>query len=327
MITAFIALLGSVRASSGDPRILSATYGLAGCLGVDTRDADALRLRGCVVTASGETSARSVLQMDAFCGGKRIDAADGLPVTFSEPIDTSTLKAEYFEFTLNNGTVTKALCASPKPAGEPNELQTIATVGYYGDGWNDTVYPVSVRIVGALAFADGRSAQNLSFNIAPEHRFAVDAPFMVQAQISTFSDDGEAGAEPILPKVYPNHCGKLFPSVTHRLRIVLNGGGTLDGVHSVLPNATDLFEILDNTGAPVTAPVLGLADLGAEQGSDSLTYKHDGDNYYDVCLDASRGSVDAIATVRMPCDAVKLVLPKGRPACANHSIPVEAEEL
>ena len=94
----------------------------------------------------------------------------------------------------------------------------------------------------------------------------------------------------------------------------------MDGVNPVLPNRTDVFELLDEGGNRVTAPVLGLADLGSDANGVPGSYKDDGDNFYDVCLDASRGGLDAITTVRMPCTTAPLVLPKGKPACQDNSI-------
>ena len=90
-------------------------------------------------------------------------------------------------------------------------------------------------------------------------------------------------------------------------------------MNQVSPNQTDLFELLDSADSPVTAPVLGLADLG-NQPTGTVG---DGDNFFDVCLDASKGGIESITTIRMPCDTVRLVLPKGKPQCTDNSIRLE----
>eukprot|EP00658_Telonema_sp_P-2_P043799 TRINITY_DN31698_c0_g1_i1.p1 TRINITY_DN31698_c0_g1~~TRINITY_DN31698_c0_g1_i1.p1 ORF type:complete len:232 (+),score=27.07 TRINITY_DN31698_c0_g1_i1:334-1029(+) len=219
---------------------------------------------------------------------------------------------------------------SPVPANEVNEMQTFATIGYYGDGWADTVFPVRLTIVGDPLFIDGTSARGLSFEIPHGHRFATDTPFLIQADVLQFSTTGETTHGGVVHGgVYPNHCQHLYPTTTHRVRLVLNGGATLDGVHPVLPNQTDLFELISSSGERVTDPVLGLADLGSDlaEGHTSLTYRADGDNFLDVCLDSSKGSIGTIAKVRMPCDTIQLVLPKGKPVCTDNSINVTMHDV
>ena len=106
--------------------------------------------------------------------------ADALPVTFSAPMKASSVEPAHFEFLLNNGSVTRAICVTPLPASEENEMQTFATVGYYGDGWKDSVWPVHLKITGDSLFADGSSAKGLEFDISAEQRYATGTPYLVQ---------------------------------------------------------------------------------------------------------------------------------------------------
>jgi len=319
-------------AAAAQYSILSATYGLAGCIGVDTGDTDKLKKKGCVVTSNGKTSAISRLQARALCGsqspGHIFDSADALPVTFSAPMEQATVKPEYFEFLLSDGSSTKSMCVNPRPANEDNEMQTLATIGYYGDGWQDVVYPVQLTIVGELKFIDGTSAKGLTFKIPHENRFATDSPFVVQADVLQFTTKGETDATIRTQKTYPNHCQQLYPSTTHRIRLVLNGGSTLDGVNGLMPNMTDVFHVLNAAGERITGSmILGLADLGSEpaQGYTPDTYTDDGDNFFDICLNDSKGSLADIASVHMPCDSPgvnQLVLPKGKPVCTPNTLNV-----
>jgi len=160
------------------------------------------------------------------------------------------------------------------------------------------------------------------FEIPKEQRFAKDSPFLVQADLLEFSSDGEA-AGPLPRGVYPNHCQHLYgANVTHRVRLVANGGVFLDGIHSMPPNQTDLFQLLDDAQNNIVDPIVGLADLGNKATGSFGSYENDGDNFFDICLDASRGPIDKIVKVRMPCSATKLYLPSGRTPCVDHSIGV-----
>jgi len=324
----FILLVNILFAlSDSSYRILSATYGIAGCIGVDTTNITNLKRRGCAVDADGKTSAISKNQLRIFCQSIRtVQNADAMPVTFSRPMQASTVKAEHFEYLLNNGTTVKAICANAAPANENNEMQTFATIGFYGDGWKDTVYPVKVTIVGDSLFDDGTSAKGLSFDIPLEQRFATGYPFLVQASLLEFSSKGESSSNIFQRNVYPNHCQQLYGSnATHRVRLVINGGATWDGVNGMVPDTADAFELLDDAGNLISKPILGLADLGSKKSGTVGSYVSDGDNFYDICLNAAKGDVESIFAVRMPCDKVPLVLPKGKPGCKTNTITLERD--
>ena len=322
--------------------ILSATYGVAGCIGVkDTSDWADLTMRGCNVvtisTAQGPknvTSARSTLNMKGVCGLlSNILHMDGLPITFSSPVVASTLDASDFNFTLSDGTWVQPVCATLKPADEENEGHTVATVGRFGDGLKGTVYPISITIVGELSLKtlNGTvvSARGLTFSSGPDFPYMspTSHPKMVLAWVERFSTAGETLSSATRKGVFPNHCQQIFGAgVTHRVRVVLSGGGTIDGVTSFQPHTPEVLQLYLQNGSQLEAPyVLGFADLGMSTAGDA-TYAHDNDNYIDICLsDPNLQAVNALAAVRLPCTSTKLYYPKGAKywsGCQDHSVSV-----
>lgn len=132
-----------------EPKILSSVAGLPRCVGVPGL-AEA-KAWGCpiinVSQANGsvaEATCGPCIPPQALalvCTGQAIKnttSRDATPVTFSLPVDTNTVKAEFFMYHFSDGTSHTAECAIPRggPAGEGNELQTIAIVGDAG-GWSD----------------------------------------------------------------------------------------------------------------------------------------------------------------------------------------------
>ena len=145
-IFALIACTGTAQPAA-EPKLLSEVAGVFRCLGVP--DLDTAAKWGCQVDSitdcSGKTTKKAnaaILPpqaMKAACNGQNLKNAtgqDGLPITFNYPVDMSTVKAEHFVWHFPDGTSRAAACAIPngRPAGEPNELQTIALVGNAG-GW------------------------------------------------------------------------------------------------------------------------------------------------------------------------------------------------
>ncbi len=343
VIACFALVLSGMAAVLCQESILSATYGVAGCIGVkDASDWSDLEARGCnVVTISTSqgpknvTSARSTFNMKGVCGLlSSIQHMDGLPVTFTSPVVASTLDASDFNFTLSDGTWVQPVCVTLKPADEANEGHTVATVGKFGDGLKGTVFPTSVTIVGELSLKTRNgttvSARGLTFSNGPDFPYMspTSHPKMVLAWVEQFSIAGEQLSSTTRKDVFPNHCQQIFgDGVTHRIRVVLSGGGTIDGVTSFQPHTPEVLQLYVRNGSKVGTPyVLGFADLGTKTTGDA-TYAHDNDNYIDVCLrDPNLEVVSSLAVVRLPCSTTKLYYPKGAKywsGCQDHSIRVE----
>ena len=145
------------------------------------------------------------------------------------------------------------------------------------------------------------------------------------ARLEAFSTAGETLSGIIPPAVYPNHCHVNFPAATHRVRMLWDGGVTLDGRRPITPDRVDLFALTDATGKPLpAAAVLGLADLGNRAAPSSRYerdgYRHDTDNFLDVCLDLT-ASVAPPAVVQVLCSGPdkQISMPKGLRASPVHA--------
>lgn len=345
-----ICIVYACSAAFAEERILSAVYGIANCIGVkDAKDWDALSQQGCnVVTVETSrglknmTSARSTTNMKLGCGlSSEIKNADGLPVTFTSPVDLSTLDAKDFNFTLSDGTWVQPQCVTAQPAGESNEGNTIATIGHFGDGLKGTIFPTKVSIVGDLHLKtpNGSIVNARGFEFPPAGQINFDFDYMsprshvhmVQARMEHFSTTGETLFNPLKRGVFPNHCQHIFGKhVTHRVRVIISGGGTVDGVNSFFPETPDVFQVMLRNGSQLAQPyLLGVADLGTELWARSreADYAHDTDNFMDLCIaDPEEEAVQVVAAVRMPCNRTKLYYPKGNSlwnGCQDHHIVVE----
>ena len=88
---------------------------------------------------------------------------------------------------------------------------------------------------------------------------------LLDARLETFTTKGETTRSLLRAKAYPNHCHVNFPSATHRIRMLWDGGVSLDGANPITPDRVDLFNIRDDQGVLLpNESILGLADLGSE---------------------------------------------------------------
>ena len=348
-----VALLASFAAAQ-HPRILTCIAGVHRCLGV--KDAAQAASFGCQVynTTDCKTGKTTLEPCGACTTPTRLQAAclgqplrnhtgqDGTPVTFNWPVDMSSLKAEHFEWVFegpnNTTTARPAGCAIPRggPASEANEGQTIAIVGDSG-GWTASNPAVALQIAGDLMLiapngtkvsAKGLRYEGQALNFSTGLR-------LLTATLEPFSLEGETTRNlPLLNKVYPNHCRVLFPETTHRIRLLFDGGCTLDGRRPITPDRVDLVEVRSAAGEALEAgAVLGLADLGTAPMPQSQCEKEnwptDGDNYLDVCLKlATTGDEEEEqvqpASVYLPCGKdTQIRAPKGtRYPCAPQEVAV-----
>jgi hypothetical protein len=105
---------------------------------------------------------------------------------------------------------------------------------------------------------------------------------MLKAWMYPFTEKGDTAM---------NHCRNDFPSTTHVIKILFNGGISTDGIHPLIPSDTRFFTIMKSRGRTLLwNKFKGLADLGTDPDiwKVELTkqeYETDGDNYLDLCLE------------------------------------------
>ena len=339
-VLALLSLVLSEDAASIEPKILSCIAGLHRCIGVDNPkqaqefDCEVFN----ITTCSGSTTTtpcgacRKPNAIAVACIGQHLHnhtGQDGTPVTFSLPVVMDTVKAEHFLWTFADGTSRSPGCAIPhgQPAGEANELQTIAIIGNSG-GWT-TDSATGLEIIGDLMLLHPNgtkiSAKGLHYS-GPALDYS-NGLELLTVDLEVFSTAGEETTNTIRGKIFPNHCRVLFPETTHRLRLLFDGGVSLDGRHPITPDRTDLFEVLDAQGTPLPpSSILGLADLGTtpmpKLPCEKETYETDGDNYLDLCLNLPANLKPA--HVFMPCGKdTQISAPKGQKyPCAAQNVSV-----
>jgi len=139
---------------------------------------------------------------------------------------------------------------------------------------------------------------------------------MLKALMYEFSERGE-GLE--------NHCRNEFPATTHVIKILFNGGFTINGIHPLLPSDTSLFTIMKARGETLLwNKFVGLADLGTDDVWKTWPeiYETDGDNYLDLCLHLGPTDlVEDILSVMIQADAV--TPPRGVGFNTLHSVLIE----
>ena len=248
-----------------------------------------------------------------------VTPADGVVVTFSSPVLTSTLDASDFAFALSDGTTVSPECAILSPANEPNELETVLTLGNTNTGG---AHPVGLTITGSLMLSPPGGgtveAQGMTFTGDMRYVTSKSSSYERASRHSspTCRRGRGAGLPAQAPHRFPNHCKHLFPSATHRVQLLFSGGITLDGVHAFWPSMPNPPVVaLDGALQPLpAASVLGLADLGTIDPAAGCTevYHDDGDNYLDICLKLDGGGPSP-AHVRVLCTAggVPVSPPKG----------------
>ena len=80
-----------------------------------------------------------------------VNGRDGMPVIFSEEIDSSTLDPKKFRITMASGKVGRVGCVTLRPADEPGEKRTVLVIGEFGSADDQ---PLKVEIVGDLMSLD-----------------------------------------------------------------------------------------------------------------------------------------------------------------------------
>ena len=279
-------------------------------------------------SASTPSGVRSLYGQDVYY-------SDGLPVEFSWPILPSTLDADDFRVTLNNGTTITPQVASIWPNFEYNERSVAVMFGHFGNrippSQKGAIYPVSVRVVRGssvlklvgpgqrIVSAVGFSAKSpgspyTAPGVPPAQR---GGPTLVAAKLSRMSAVGNTGPK-IFQQNLPNSGVSLYGrQAKFRLRMYTSGGMTPDGVTPLLPTQYDRFFRVDAVtksgqtvrltkagktyyidGQPLR--VVGLANLGRKQSSYDACYTEVRNNYIDIVLDGSAAAARRITTVEIP---------------------------
>lgn len=332
------------------PSILSAGFGFDGIISAPADDQATTVQAGGAWDASLECSKeggptdgdRSSLALSNAVSlsslsesGTAIEFVDGLPVVFSWPLRTDTLRPSQFRFTLNTGDEALVDTVTMTPNFELNERNTVVMFADLGNrglpGEPDARYPVRLEIVAAgdgtelmLAGPEGDvAATGLTF--ATDSTPYATGPTLVGAKLNRIDDPprGEGPVGTFGNGTMPNDERTLFGSSgDFRLRVLTTGGFSPDGVRGVLPTDFSTFFRLHATGAdgsdvvidavdvPVevaggTLTVVGISDLGRPaDASEGVAfddcYVEDRDNYLDIIVSGDEAAARSITAIEIP---------------------------
>lgn len=333
-----------------EPSILSAGFGFDGIISAPSDDQqtsiDAGAAWDTSLTCSkdggptdGDRSSlalTSAVDMSALVeNDAEIEFVDGLPVVFSWPIRTDTLRPSQFRFTLNTGDVITVEVLTMTPNFEWNERNTVVMFADLGNrglpGEPDTRYPVRLDIVPAvdgtelmLAGPGGDvSATGLSYET--DNTPYASGPTLVGAKLNRIDDvpQGEGPVGTFGGGTMPNDERTMFGEQgDFRLRMLTTGGFSPDGVRGVLPTDFSTFfrihatgpdgadVIIDSVGTPVevaggTLTVVGISDLGLPESAEDQVffddcYVEDRDNYLDIILTGDEAAARSITALEIP---------------------------
>lgn len=265
----------------------------------------------------------------------QIEYVDGLPVVFSWPIRTDTLRPSQFRFTLNTGEQPQVNVITMTPNFELNERNTVVMFADLGNrglpGEPDAKYPVKLEIVPAsdgtelmLAGPAGDvSATGLTYET--DNTPYASGPTLVGAKLNRIDDvpQGEGPVGTFGNGTMPNDERTLFGDQgDFRLRMLTSGGFSPDGVRGVLPTDFETFfrihatgtdgndVVIDTVGVPVevaggTLEVIGISDLGLREDADGQVfyddcYAEDRDNYLDIIIVGSDAAARSITDLEIP---------------------------
>lgn len=333
-----------------EPKILSAGFGFDGIISAPSDDQQTSIDAGAAWDTSleckkeggptdGDRSSLALTSAVAMSALTENDAAieyvDGLPVVFSWPMRTNTLRPSQFRFTLNSGDVANVDVITMTPNFEWNERNTAVVFADLGNrglpGEPDTRYPVRLDIVPAsdgtellLAGPNGDvPATGLSFET--DNTPYVSGPTLVGAKLNRINDtpQGEGPVGTFGNGTMPNDEITMFGGQGQfRLRMLTTGGFSPDGVRGVLPtDFTTFFRIhakgpdgkevtIDSVGEPVdvaggTLSVVGISDLGLpESAADGVffddCYLDDRDNYLDIIISGDEAAARSLIALEIP---------------------------
>lgn len=333
-----------------EPQILSAGFGFDGIISAPSVDEQTSLSAGAAwdsaMTCSkdggptdGDRSslalARGVNMSTLVEDDAQIEFTDGLPVVFSWPIRTDTLRPSQFRFTLNTGEQPVVNVITMTPNFELNERNTVVMFADLGNrglpGESDARFPVKLEIVPAkdgtelmLAGPTGdAAATGLTFET--DNTPYASGPTLVGAKLNRI-DAVPAGEGPVGNfgnGTMPNDEKSLYGDAGRfRLRMLTSGGFSPDGVRGVLPTDFEKFfrihatgtdgkdVVIDHVGQKVavsggTLTVIGLSELGLPANSETGVafddcYADDRDNYIDVILAGDDAAARSITNLEIP---------------------------
>jgi len=312
----------SIPASQAGATILSATYGIDHCCNVPQEDYNLQWLQDnhCPVTGDASNFVTTATLYNPqmanphFCNNPNLGMyIDAFALTFSMPVAPDSLNAQQFlldrtaiEFALTDGRVVVADCAFMAPDNEADELYTVTLLGDWGDGENGTYHVQKVTVVNDFYLTGSNGLVNaVGLEITDYENMDYNnddrGPHMLRAELGTINSLSDT-----------NGCSSKYSTSTNFVKVMMDGGSTLDGVTEINPNMdvpeTHIFRFPSAAGGFIETGFLGVADLG------------DRDNFFDLCLDDTF-DVNQLTSVYMACDTA-LHLPAGRKPCPTQSISI-----
>jgi hypothetical protein len=333
-----------------EPQILSAGFGFDGVISAPADDeqtsvdAGAAWDEALVCTKDGgpADSDRSSLALASGVSlgtlvenGAEIEFVDGLPVVFSWPVRTDTLRPSQFRFTLNNGEQPRVDVITMTPNFELSERNTVVMFADLGNRGlpdePDARYPVKLEIVPASDGTELMLAGPQGDVVATGLTYATDntpyvtGPTLVGAKLNRVDNEvgGEGPVGVFGDGTMPNDERTLFGDAgDFRLRMLTSGGFSPDGVRGVLPTDFESFfrihaqgpdgakVVIDRVGEPVevsggTLTVIGISDLGRPESTEEGVffddcYSEDRDNYLDIILSGDEAAARSITDLEIP---------------------------
>lgn len=333
-----------------EPQILSAGFGFDGTISAPADDEQTSIDSGaawdsaleCAKEGSPTDGDRSSLALASGVNmstlvenDAQIEYVDGLPVVFSWPVRTDTLRPSQFRFTLNTGEQPRVDVITMTPNFELNERNTVVMFADLGNrglpGEADARYPVKLEIVPAsdgtelmLAGPEGDvTATGLTYET--DNTPYASGPTLVGAKLNRIDEvpQGEGPVGTFGNGTMPNDERTLFGDQgDFRLRMLTSGGFSPDGVRGVLPTDFETFfrihamgpdgndVVIDKVGVPVevaggTLEIVGISDLGLIADSESEIYyddcyADDRDNYLDIIIVGSDAAARSITDLEIP---------------------------
>lgn len=321
-----------------EPRILSASFGFDGILGIPglVPNEPTVRAAGGTwmdlpadIAATAPirtiTTAAPAIALPNFYG-VQASFADAMPIVFSWPLLPETVQPTDFELHLSDGSITRPLGVSIFPCHEFNERNVAVVIGEFGNRLPPGT-PGAVFLERTVVVNDGtpltlvgpggvlRSVVGMSVDSGNPY-LPNSGPTLVGAKLSRMSvagEDAPAGFANFLPN---DGITAFGADAQYRLRILTSGGFSPNGVSGIRPDEFSRYfrlhasdggstVVLTDTGVDYQLTggriqIVGLADLGQPGQALNLAYIEDWDNYIDIVLAGDESAMRQIVAVEIP---------------------------